>query len=258
MAATLPLLLVPAEAPRWLQPCHGARLAASERGPARGWPMASVSCLALVPVTLWNTVYVCVCGGGGAGASAAGFWFNRRVLDGALNRVPDEFHEDVWRVLANTPGGQWRARARHGGGDHGCGTGATLTRAGGRRRGYGGAAVTGLAIGSHVWPSLPTTSEMTPGEYNFVLTCDAFLDHFHRPEERYVAVECLALAGRLHATLPEVCLRARTGPGQSRGRSPRRGGGAVLTQWLSAAATDAMPTQCRSRRGARPSSRSTC
>ena len=62
----------------------------------------------------------------------------------------------------------------------------------------------GLAIGAHTWWPMPTVAEMTPGEFNFVLTSDAFLDHFHRPEERHVAMECLSVLGMIHQAQPEV------------------------------------------------------
>lgn len=65
-------------------------------------------------------------------------------------------------------------------------------------------ALAGLAIGAHTWWPMPTVAEMTPGEFNFVLTSDAFLDHFHRPEERHVAMECVSVLGMIHHAQPEV------------------------------------------------------
>lgn len=51
---------------------------------------------------------------------------------------------------------------------------------------------------------MPTIAEMTPNEYNFVLRCDAFLDHFVRPEERHVAMECLSVLALLQKQYPDV------------------------------------------------------
>jgi hypothetical protein len=128
------------EAPRWFQPCHGQ---------LDGQPIVSVGGRRATHVSPW---------GPGTGA-----WLTRRVLDGALNRVPDSFHASIWKILEAAPHG--------------------------------------LGIGSHVWPPLPTLAQMTANEFNFILACDAFLDHFQLPAERHVAIEALAL---LASGLPPV------------------------------------------------------
>jgi len=57
-------------------------------------PLAHARCCMLTDCPLF-----CLAG------PAAGAWFNQRVLDGALNRVTDEFHRSVWDILAATPAG---------------------------------------------------------------------------------------------------------------------------------------------------------
>ena len=73
-------------------------------------------------------------GGGGQKAAATlllpsqGRWLRRRMNDGALNRVPQDFYPKVWKILSQTKG---------------------------------------IMIGKEFMPRDPTVSEKTPEEFNF-------------------------------------------------------------------------------------------
>ncbi|KAI8335069.1 glycosyl hydrolases family 15-domain-containing protein [Chlamydoabsidia padenii] len=86
--------------------------------------------------------------------SSNGRWLRRRMNDGALNRVPDDFFPQTWKVLDKCHG---------------------------------------LVIGSHCLPRDPTVFDKTPGEFNFALAVESFLGKFTDPAQRQVAVEILTL-----------------------------------------------------------------
>jgi len=95
-----------------------------------------------------------------------GKWKLRRQLDGGLDRVPPEFYSAVYNVLR---------RARQ-----------------------------GLTIGKSVLPRNPTVDDMTPGERNFALKIQSWLDSCPTPIERQVIVECLMILSKVAERNPEV------------------------------------------------------
>lgn len=89
-----------------------------------------------------------------------GQWQRRRRLDGALNRVPQDFYSEVWHILESCQG---------------------------------------ISIGNQYLPRSPTVQEMTPGELKFALRVESVLNSLPEPEYRQVVVETLgvlALASR--------------------------------------------------------------
>ncbi|CAO3620778.1 unnamed protein product [Cunninghamella echinulata] len=86
--------------------------------------------------------------------TSSGRWLRRRMNDGALNRVPDDFFPQVWQVLNQCHG---------------------------------------LSIGDHCLPRDPTVFDQTPGEFNFALAVESFLGWFSDPAQRQIGVEILSL-----------------------------------------------------------------
>nr|XP_009293853.1 phosphorylase b kinase regulatory subunit alpha, skeletal muscle isoform-like isoform X1 [Danio rerio] len=85
------------------------------------------------------------------GDSRHGQWLRRRRLDGALNRVPVGFYQNVWKILQKCHG---------------------------------------LSIEGFVLPS-STTREMTPGEIKFAVHVESVLNRVAQPEYRQLLVEAI-------------------------------------------------------------------
>ncbi|CAM4669856.1 hypothetical protein PO909_008269 [Leuciscus waleckii] len=83
--------------------------------------------------------------------SRHGQWLRRRRLDGALNRVPVGFYQNVWKILQKCHG---------------------------------------LSIEGFVLPS-STTKEMTPGEIKFAVHVETVLNRVPQPEYRQLLVEAI-------------------------------------------------------------------
>uniref|UniRef100_A0A672L0N9 Phosphorylase b kinase regulatory subunit n=1 Tax=Sinocyclocheilus grahami TaxID=75366 RepID=A0A672L0N9_SINGR len=83
--------------------------------------------------------------------SRHGQWLRRRRLDGALNRVPVGFYQNVWKILQKCHG---------------------------------------LSIEGFVLPS-STTREMTPGEIKFAVHVETVLNRVPQPEYRQLLVEAI-------------------------------------------------------------------
>ncbi|OPJ82168.1 phosphorylase b kinase regulatory subunit alpha, skeletal muscle isoform isoform A [Patagioenas fasciata monilis] len=83
--------------------------------------------------------------------SRQGQWQRRRRLDGALNRVPMGFYQQVWKVLQKCHG---------------------------------------LSVEGFVLPS-STTREMTPGEMKFAVHVESVLNRVSQPEYRQLLVETI-------------------------------------------------------------------
>ncbi|KAI9189727.1 hypothetical protein H9P43_001160 [Blastocladiella emersonii ATCC 22665] len=93
------------------------------------------------------------------GNAGHGEWLRRRKNNGALNRVPKQFYVRVWHVLERSQG---------------------------------------LAVDARTLPRDPTVADKTPGEFNFAVMVDGFLDGFRDSAERQLAVELLSW---LHSVL---------------------------------------------------------
>ncbi|OWK60620.1 phosphorylase b kinase regulatory subunit alpha, skeletal muscle isoform [Lonchura striata] len=87
----------------------------------------------------------------GSTDSRQGQWQRRRRLDGALNRVPVGFYQNVWKVLQKCHG---------------------------------------LSVEGFVLPS-STTREMTPGEMKFAVHVESVLNRVPQPEYRQLLVEAI-------------------------------------------------------------------
>lgn len=83
-----------------------------------------------------------------------GQWLRRRRLDGALNRVPSDFYELIWKVLQKCEM---------------------------------------ISLDSNNCISNSLTKEMTPGELKFALRVEALLNHIPQPEYRQMLVEALMI-----------------------------------------------------------------
>ncbi|EPZ31984.1 phosphorylase kinase alphabeta [Rozella allomycis CSF55] len=97
-----------------------------------------------------------------------GRWFQKRKVEGALNKVPIKFYPKVWSILEN------------------CG---------------------GITLSNKTLPRDPTVSEKTPEEYNFALQVESFLDGYFDPAERQLAVEALMIISRIQERNPEIVMR---------------------------------------------------
>uniref|UniRef100_A0A8C2F7J2 Phosphorylase b kinase regulatory subunit n=1 Tax=Cyprinus carpio TaxID=7962 RepID=A0A8C2F7J2_CYPCA len=101
--------------------------------------------------------------------SRHGQWLRRRRLDGALNRVPFGFYQNVWKILQKVCGTLYiecRSWVIHQGCCH------------------------GLSIEGFVLPS-STTREMTPGEIKFAVHVETVLNRISQPEYRQLLVEAI-------------------------------------------------------------------
>uniref|UniRef100_A0A8C4VBC9 Phosphorylase b kinase regulatory subunit n=1 Tax=Falco tinnunculus TaxID=100819 RepID=A0A8C4VBC9_FALTI len=101
----------------------------------------------------------------GSKDSRQGQWQRRRRLDGALNRVPVGFYQNVWKVLQKVSLNVWLAplHARK------------------------PAQAVALLRGAFVSPS----SQMTPGEMKFAVHVESVLNRVPQPEYRQLLVEAI-------------------------------------------------------------------
>lgn len=86
-----------------------------------------------------------------------GFWFNRRFIDGSLNRVPEAFFANVWRILD---------------------------------------CCKGISLCGHILKS-EIVSEMTPNETKFALIVECALNSLRDPEYRQLMIEAIMILGAL-------------------------------------------------------------
>ncbi|KAI7862721.1 glycosyl hydrolases family 15-domain-containing protein [Spinellus fusiger] len=93
-----------------------------------------------------------------------GKWHHRRKNDGALNRVPQQFFSDTWKLLDRSQG---------------------------------------LKINEHRLLRDPTVLEMTAEEFNFALAVEGFLGLYTNPAERQVAVETLTVMTMIQQRYPD-------------------------------------------------------
>eukprot|EP00794_Sanderia_malayensis_P016175 gene16175-17800_t len=93
-------------------------------------------------------------------------WLQERQLEGALNRVPLNFYENVWKILERVPGG--------------------------------------LRVSSHYLPQQPTLTEMTVDEVEFALRVEQMLSSILRPEYRQSTVELLTVIATILKRNPEL------------------------------------------------------
>uniref|UniRef100_A0AC35TID0 Phosphorylase b kinase regulatory subunit n=1 Tax=Rhabditophanes sp. KR3021 TaxID=114890 RepID=A0AC35TID0_9BILA len=94
-----------------------------------------------------------------------GIWLRHRRIDGALNRVPENFYSNIWKTLR-------RFQA-------------------------------GISVGEHIldWN---LTQEMTQREIKFSLQVEHILNQIVEPEYREVLVEALTLLGHLDTLIQDV------------------------------------------------------
>lgn len=90
----------------------------------------------------------------------------RRQIDGCLSRVPKDFYERVWQILAKTPGG--------------------------------------IIVAGHHLPQQPTMSDMTMQELNFSLLIETILNKLEQPEYRQIIVEMIMVVSTILQRNPEL------------------------------------------------------
>ncbi|GAB1599348.1 phosphorylase b kinase regulatory subunit beta-like [Argonauta hians] len=91
----------------------------------------------------------------------------RRQIDGALNRVPKNFYDQVWKILEKTPGG--------------------------------------VKVVGYLLPQQPTLSDMTMYEMNFSLLVEKMLSEIVDPAYRQVVVESFMVVATILDRNPELC-----------------------------------------------------
>ncbi|XP_032231174.1 phosphorylase b kinase regulatory subunit alpha, liver isoform isoform X3 [Nematostella vectensis] len=95
-----------------------------------------------------------------------GTWIRRRCLDGALNRVPEDFYARVWKILEKCHQ---------------------------------------VSIYKHILPSA-MVREMTPGELKFALCVESALNRIPEPEYRQLVVEVLMVLALVVISYPQQSL----------------------------------------------------
>ncbi|NWI85780.1 KPBB kinase, partial [Pitta sordida] len=93
-------------------------------------------------------------------------WFNRRQIDGSLNRTPAGFYDRVWQILERTPNG--------------------------------------LIVAGRFLPQQPTLSDMTMYEMNFSLLVEDMLQNIDQPQYRQIIVELLMVISVILERNPEL------------------------------------------------------
>ncbi|NXC36528.1 KPBB kinase, partial [Campylorhamphus procurvoides] len=93
-------------------------------------------------------------------------WFNRRQIDGCLNRTPAGFYDRVWQILERTPNG--------------------------------------LIVAGRFLPQQPTLSDMTMYEMNFSLLVEDMLQNIDQPQYRQIIVELLMVISVILERNPEL------------------------------------------------------
>ncbi|XP_005099610.1 phosphorylase b kinase regulatory subunit beta isoform X2 [Aplysia californica] len=92
--------------------------------------------------------------------------FQKRQLDGALNRVPKDFYDKVWEILEKTPGG--------------------------------------IKVLGYLLPQQPTQSDMTMYELNFSLLVEQMLSKIADPSYRQLMVEAFMVVSTILERNPEL------------------------------------------------------
>ncbi|KAH9489748.1 hypothetical protein Btru_036653 [Bulinus truncatus] len=92
--------------------------------------------------------------------------FQKRQLDGALNRVPKDFYDKVWQILEKTPGG--------------------------------------IKVAGYLLPQQPTQSDMTMYELNFSLLVEQMLSKISDPSYRQLMVEAFMVVSTILERNPEL------------------------------------------------------
>ncbi|GFN77190.1 phosphorylase b kinase regulatory subunit beta, partial [Plakobranchus ocellatus] len=92
--------------------------------------------------------------------------FQKRQLDGALNRVPKDFYDKVWEILEKTPGG--------------------------------------IKVAGFLLPQQPTQSDMTMYELNFSLLVEEMLSKISDPSYRQLMVEAFMVVSTILERNPEL------------------------------------------------------
>ncbi|XP_041375340.1 phosphorylase b kinase regulatory subunit beta-like isoform X2 [Gigantopelta aegis] len=92
--------------------------------------------------------------------------FQKRRLDGALNRVPKDFYDKVWQILERTPGG--------------------------------------IKVAGYLLPQQPTLSDMTMYELNFSLLVEQMLSKIVEPAYRQIMVETFMVVSTILERNPEL------------------------------------------------------
>ncbi|XP_059167825.1 phosphorylase b kinase regulatory subunit beta-like isoform X4 [Physella acuta] len=92
--------------------------------------------------------------------------FQKRQLDGALNRVPKDFYDKVWEILEKTPGG--------------------------------------IKVAGYLLPQQPTQSDMTMYELNFSLLVEQMLSKISDPSYRQLMVEAFMVVSTILERNPEL------------------------------------------------------
>lgn len=90
----------------------------------------------------------------------------RRQIDGALNRVPKNFYDQVWNILEKTPGG--------------------------------------VKVVGYLLPQQPTLSDMTMYEMNFSLLVEKMLSRIVDPAYRQIMVESFMVVATILDRNPEL------------------------------------------------------
>ncbi|XP_064610521.1 phosphorylase b kinase regulatory subunit beta-like [Liolophura sinensis] len=90
----------------------------------------------------------------------------KRQLDGALNRVPKDFYDNVWETLERTPGG--------------------------------------IKVAGYLLPQQPTLSDMTMYELNFSLLVEQMLSKIVDPSYRQIVVETFMVVSTILRRNPEL------------------------------------------------------
>ena len=85
-------------------------------------------------------------------------WQRRRCVDGALNRLPNNFHSHLYKLLTRS---------------------------------------SGVEVESHFLSSMPTVNEMTGGEVKFVLLVESWFDKIPDPQLRQLYVEVIMVLAAL-------------------------------------------------------------
>jgi len=98
--------------------------------------------------------------------------FQKRQLDGALNRVPKNFYDKVWEILERTPGG--------------------------------------IKVSGYLLPQQPTQSDMTKYELNFSLLVEQMLCKIADPSYRQLMVEAFMVVSTILQRNPELMFHQGT------------------------------------------------
>ena len=112
----------------------------------------------LTPIEMYNLVYQLFSGGISVNESGMLSWEARRYIDGSLNRVPTNFHQNLYSLLCRT---------------------------------------SGIDLNGNFLASFPIVNEMTVGEPQFAIAISNWLDKTSSPQLRQLYVEAIMIFGSL-------------------------------------------------------------